>query len=117
MANYERQRRKENRKKQFLAMAGLIGTFGAGAFTSLKQTKIEATMSAEELHQVNVLVEQGLYSSREAFLQSAARNMLHEHGMDLPQVATGQLRQRALLYTTARAWKNFLPLGGRLNST
>jgi Arc/MetJ-type ribon-helix-helix transcriptional regulator len=108
MANYERQRRKENRKKQFLAMAGLIGAFGAGAFTSLKQTKIEATMGAEELHQVNLLVEQGLYASREAFLRSAARNLLHEHGMDLPQTTASRLTVAGIVLHNRKSLERLL---------
>ena len=32
MANHEQQSKREDRKQNFLAMAGLIGKFGAGAF-------------------------------------------------------------------------------------
>ena len=74
-----------------MAMAGLIGTFGAGAFAGSKREKFTLSMNAEELKQVDILVEQGLYPSREAFLQSAARNLLHEHGLDVSQAAPGEL--------------------------
>ncbi|MGH9637049.1 MAG: hypothetical protein ACRD72_19640, partial [Candidatus Angelobacter sp.] len=91
MTNHGQQSEREDRKQSFLAMAGLIGAFGAGAFAGSKREKFELTMSADELKQIDLLVEQGLYASREAFLESAARNLLHEHGMDLPQAATGRL--------------------------
>jgi len=51
-------------------------------------------MEADELKQVDLLVEKGLYPSREAFLQSAAHNLLREHEVDVRQgttAATGHL--------------------------
>jgi Arc/MetJ-type ribon-helix-helix transcriptional regulator len=110
MANYERQRRKEHRKRQFLAMAGLVGTFGAGAFSGLRTRKIDLTMDAEEVRQVDLLVEQGLYPNREAFLQSAARNLLHEHGMDLPQ-ATGRLMAAGIVMHNRKSLERLLAAG------
>jgi len=91
VANHEQQSKREERKQSFMAMAGLIGTFGAGAFAGSKREKFTLSMNAEELKQVDILVEQGLYPSREAFLQSAARNLLHEHGLDVSQAAPGEL--------------------------
>jgi Arc/MetJ-type ribon-helix-helix transcriptional regulator len=91
MENREQQGKRAERKERFRAMAGLIGTFGAGAFTSSKPEKLDVTMDAEELHQVYLLVEQGLYASREDFLQSAARNLLREHGVEVPLSMTGEL--------------------------
>ena len=38
-----------------------------------------------------LLVEQGLYESREAFLQSAAHNLLREHGIDVSHAMPGEL--------------------------
>jgi hypothetical protein len=40
---------------------------------------------------VDLLVEQGLYASREAFLQTAAHNLLHEHGVDVGHAMPGKL--------------------------
>lgn len=77
MENREQQDKRAERKERFIAMAGLIGKFGAGAFHSSKPQKLDVTMDAQEIHQVDLLVEQGLYASREAFLQSAARNLLN----------------------------------------
>ena len=91
MQDHEQQRKREERKQSFMAMAGLIGTFGAGAFAGSKREKFTLNMNAEELKQVDILVEQGLYPSREAFLQSAARNLLHEHGLDVSQATSGEL--------------------------
>jgi hypothetical protein len=91
MSSREQQRKTEERKERFVAMAGLIGTFGAGVFTSSKPQKIDATMDAEEIKQVDLLVEQGLYDSREAFLQSAARDLLREHGVEVSRSTTGAL--------------------------
>jgi len=110
MANYERQRGKEARKRKFLAMAGLIGTFGAGAFSGSRNRKIDLTMDTEEVRQVDLLVEQGLYPSREAFLQSAARNLLHEHGMDLPQTA-GRLTAAGIVMHNRNSLERLLAAG------
>ena len=91
MENHEQQDKRAERKERFIAMAGLIGRFGAGAFTSSKPRKLDVTMDAEELHQVDLLVEQGLYANRETFLQSAARNLLREHHVEVPRSMTGEL--------------------------
>jgi len=91
MENREQQDKRADRKERFMAMAGLIGRFGAGAFTSSKPEKLDVTMDAQEIHQVDLLVEQGLYASREAFLQSAARNLLREHHVEVPRSMTGEL--------------------------
>ena len=85
MANHEQQRRKESRKEQFMAMAGLIGAFGAGAFVGAQREKLELTLIANELMQVDILVDLGLYTSREDFLQTAAHKLLQEHGVEIEQ--------------------------------
>ena len=92
-------------------MAGLIGTFGAGAFAGSKREKITLSMDADELRQVDVLVERGLYPSREAFLQAAARNLLHEHGMDLPQEATGRLTAAGIVMHNRKSLEKLLAAG------
>jgi Arc/MetJ-type ribon-helix-helix transcriptional regulator len=68
-------------------------------------------MNAEELKQVDLLVEQGLYPSREAFLQSAARNLLHEHGLDLPQAATGRLTAAGIVMHNRKSLERLLAAG------
>jgi hypothetical protein len=85
MANQEQRGGKESRKEQFMAMAGLIGAFGAGAFAGAQRKKLELTLNANELMQVGILVEQGLYTSREHFLQTAAHKLLQEHGVEIGQ--------------------------------
>jgi hypothetical protein len=90
MANQERQRKTEARKEQFKAMAGIIGTFGAGAFSGPKREKLTLSMGTDELRQVDFLVEQGLYTSREVFLQTAAHNLLRQHGVDVSQATPGE---------------------------
>ena len=111
MANHEQRRETGKRKERFLQMAGLIGTFGAGAFTGSKPQKIDLTMDAEELKQVDLMVEQGLYASREAFLQSAAHNLLHEHGMDLPQATTGRLTVAGIVMHNRKSLERLLAAG------
>jgi Arc/MetJ-type ribon-helix-helix transcriptional regulator len=110
VANHEQQSKREDRKQNFLAMAGLIGTFGAGAFSGSKRQKLTLSMGADELRQVDLLVERGLYASREAFLQSAARNLLHEHGMDLPQ-ATGRLTAAGIIMHNRKSLEKLLAAG------
>jgi Arc/MetJ-type ribon-helix-helix transcriptional regulator len=111
VANHEQQSKREDRKQSFLAMAGLIGTFGAGAFAGSKREKLTFSMSADELRQVDLLVERGLYSSRDAFLQSAACNLLHEHGMDLPQEATGRLTAAGIVMHNRKSLEKLLAAG------
>jgi len=111
VANHEQQSKREARKQSFLAMAGLIGTFGAGAFAGSKREKITLSMDADEVRQVGLLVERGLYPSREAFLQAAARNLLHEHGMDLPQEATGRLTAAGIVMHNRKSLEKLLAAG------
>jgi len=111
MSNNEQQRERESRKQQFTMMAGLIGTFGAGAFGGSKREKVTLSMGADELRQVDLLVERGLYASREAFLQTAARNLLHEHGMDLSQAATGRLTAAGIIMHSRKSLEKLLAAG------
>jgi len=97
VTNHEQQSKREDRKQNFMAMAGLIGTFGAGAFAGSKREKLTLSMGADELKQVDLLVERGLYPSREAFLQAASRNLLREHGADLRQATTGRLTAAGII--------------------
>src|SRR5579859_3896388 len=111
MANHEEHSKVEERKQSFLAMAGLIGTFGAGVFAGSKRRKLILSMGADDLRQVDLLVERGLYASREAFLQTAARNLLHEHGMDLPQEAPGRLTAAGIVMHNRKSLEKFLAAG------
>lgn len=60
---------------------------------------------------VDALVEQGLYASREAFLQSAARNLLHEHGIDLPQPETCHLTAAGIVVHNRKSLEKLLAAG------
>ena len=111
MANQQQPGKREGRKQSFLAMAGLIGTFGAGAFARPKSQKFDVTMGSDELKQVDLLVEQGLYASREAFLQSAARNLLHEHGMELPQATASRLTVAGIVMHNRKSLERLLAAG------
>jgi Arc/MetJ-type ribon-helix-helix transcriptional regulator len=88
--NNERKQEVERRKDRFMMMAGLIGSFGAGAFAGSKRQQIALTMDPREVAEMDLLIEQGLYSSREDFLQTAARKLLREHNVEI-QPVTGQL--------------------------
>ena len=92
-------------------MAGLIGTLGAGAFAGAKREKLNLSMDADELRQVDLLVERGLYAGREAFLQSAARNLLYEHGMNLPQEETGRLTAAGIVVHNRKSLEKLLAAG------
>jgi hypothetical protein len=116
MTNHGQQSEREDRKQSFLAIAGLIGAFGAGAFAGSKQEKLTLSMGADELRQVDLLVERGLYASREAFC-NRQRAICCMSTAWISAGATGRLTAAGIVCTTARAWKNFLPLGGKLNST
>ena len=111
MANHEQQSKREDRKQHLLAMAGRIGTFGAGAFAGSKREKLNLSIDADELRQVDLLVERGLYPNRDAFLQTAARNLLHEHGMDLPQATTGRLTAAGIVMHNRKSLEKLLAAG------
>lgn len=113
MAHNQQQRETGKRKERFLQMAGLIGTFGAGAFAGAKQQKLVLTMNADELQQVDLLVEQGLYPSRDAFLQSATRNLLHEHGVEMRQAA-GRLTAAGIVMHNRKSLEKLLAAGRQL---
>jgi Arc/MetJ-type ribon-helix-helix transcriptional regulator len=114
MTSSERKQKTEGRKEQFTMMAGLIGTFGAGAFAGGKREKLTLRMGADEVRRVDLLVERGLYASREAFLQSAARNLLHEHGMDLPQAGAGRLTVAGMVMHNRKSLERLLAAGRQL---
>jgi hypothetical protein len=111
VANHEQQSKREDRKQNFMAMAGLIGTFGAGAFSGSKRKRLALNMGADELRLVDLLVERGLYASREAFLKSAARNLLHEYGLDLPQATTGRLTAAGIVMHNRKSLEKLLAAG------
>jgi Arc/MetJ-type ribon-helix-helix transcriptional regulator len=111
VTNQQQPGKREGRKQSFLAMAGLIGTFGAGAFAGSKSQKFDVTMGSDELKQVDLLVEQGLYASREAFLQSATRNLLHEHAMDLPQTTASRLTVAGIVVHNRKSLERLLAAG------
>lgn len=71
-------------------------------------------MGADELKQVDLLVEQGLYADREAFLQSAARNLLHEHGMDLPQTTASRLTVAGIVMHNRKSLERLLAAGRQI---
>jgi len=59
-------------------------------------------------------VEQGLYASREAFLQSAARNLLHEHAMDLPQTTASRLMVAGIVVHNRKSLERLLAAGRQI---
>src|SRR6185312_17228712 len=73
--------------------------------------KLRLAINAAEVMRVDLLVEQGLYASREAFLQSAARNLLHEHGMDLPQTAANRLTVAGIVMHNRKSLERLLAAG------
>lgn len=81
------QSKTENRKERFMEIAGLIGRFGAGAFAGLTREELGLNMAAAEVMRVDALVEQGLYTGREDFLQTAVHRLLRAHGIDIQQEA------------------------------
>jgi Arc/MetJ-type ribon-helix-helix transcriptional regulator len=111
MSNHEQQREREGRKQQFTMMAGLIGTFGAGAFSGSKREKLTLSMAAGQLKQIDLLVEQGLYPNREAFLQSAAHNLLREHGGEAAQSSTGRLTAAGIVMHNRKSLERLLAAG------
>jgi Arc/MetJ-type ribon-helix-helix transcriptional regulator len=113
VADHEQQRKQEARKQSFLAMAGLIGTFGAGAFGGSKREKLTLSMSADELTQLDLLVERGLYASREAFLQTAVANLMREHGVQVQQAA-GQLTVAGIAMHSRKSLEKLRAAGKQL---
>jgi hypothetical protein len=114
VSNQEQQGKTAQRKERFLAMAGLIGTFGAGAFSSSKPQQVDITMDAEELHQMDSMVKQGLYASREHFLQIAAHQLLREHGVELPPSMIGELTVAGIVMHNRKSLETLRVAGQRL---
>ena len=79
--NREHKQEIENRKERFYRIAGMIGSVGAGAFSSATVEKVTLNIPAAEAKQIDLLVEQELYVSRADFLLTAATNLLQEHGI------------------------------------
>ena len=109
----ERKNEIEKRKERFTMMAGLIGSFGAGAFGGSKQEKLALTMAADEAMQIDLLIAQGHYSSREEFLQTAARNLMHEHGVQA-QPAAGQLTVAGVAMHSRKSLEKLRAVGKQL---
>jgi hypothetical protein len=116
MTSSERKHNTERIKERFIATAGLIGAFGAGAFSSTKTEKLALRMSAAELQQMDLLIEQGLYASRESFLEIAAHNLLREHGVD-PQPMTSQLSVAGIVMHNRRSLEKLRAAGRQLDVT
>jgi Arc/MetJ-type ribon-helix-helix transcriptional regulator len=114
MAKHEQQGKAAERKEHFLAMANLIGRFGAGAFANSKPQQLNVTMDAEEIHQVDLMVEQGLYASRKDFLQLAARNLLREHGVEVPRPMTGELKVAGIAVHNRKSLEKLRAAGRQL---
>ena len=112
--NHERKDKAESRKERFTMMAGLIGTFGAGAFAGSKPRELSLTMNTAEVAQVDLLIEQGLYPSREEFLQTAARNLMREHGVHVQQ-GTGQLTVAGIVIHSRKSLEKLRAAGRQLD--
>ena len=112
--NHERKDKAESRKERFTMMAGLIGTFGAGAFAGSKLRELSLTMNTAEVAQVDLLIERGLYPSREEFLQTAARNLMREHGVYVQQAA-GQLTVAGIVIHSRKSLEKLRAAGRQLD--
>lgn len=104
-----------NRKTQraFYDDGGTDWEFGAGAFGGAKQEKLSLTMDAAEAMQIDLLIAQGLYSSREEFLQAAARNLMREHGVQVQQAA-GQLTVAGIAIHSRKSLEKLRAAGKQL---
>jgi hypothetical protein len=112
--NNERKQEVERRKDRFMMMAGLIGSFGAGVFAGSKRQQIALTMDTCEVAEMDLLIEQGLYSSREDFLQTAARNLLRRHNVEIQPVA-GQLTVAGMVVHSRKSLERLRAAGRQLD--
>ena len=103
----------ERRKERLTKMAGLIGSFGAGAFAGSKREKIVLNLDADETRQMDLLIEQGLYPSRESFLETAIRNLMLEHGVHF-QPAVGQLTVAGIMMHSRKSLEKLRASGKQL---
>ena len=94
-------------------MAGLIGSFGAGAFRGSKREKIILTLEADEARQMDLLIEQGLYPSRESFLETAIRNLMFEHDVHV-QPVVGQLTVAGIMMHNRKSLEQLRASGKQL---
>lgn len=103
-------------KERFMAMAGMVGTFGAGSFSGVKSQKVVFSLSGPEAMQMDQLIEQGLYSSREDFLQAAARNLIRAHGAPAEPAAqdSGHLIATGIVMHNRKSLEKLRDTGKRL---
>lgn len=70
-------------------------------------------MDAAEAMQIDLLIAQGLYSSREEFLQTAARNLMREPGVQVQQ-AGGQLTVAGIAMHSRKSLEKLRAAGKQL---
>jgi hypothetical protein len=113
MMNSERNHKIEKRKERFTMLAGLVGSFGAGAFGGSKQETFALTMDAADVTQIDLLIAQGLYSSREDFVQTAARSLMREQGVQV-QKAAGHLKVAGIAMHNRKSLEKLRATGKQL---
>ena len=102
MNSSNRRQQKEKRRNKFSAIAGLLGTF-AGKATAANTEKISLKLSAIDLGQVDLLVDQGFYFSRTDFMHAAVRNLLLPHAPTVQQAIARQLMVLGVVTHTRRS--------------
>jgi Arc/MetJ-type ribon-helix-helix transcriptional regulator len=76
--------------------------------------KVTINMSVVDLGQVDLLVEEGFYSSRTDFIRTAIRNLLNQHSEAVKQSITRQTMAVGAVGYNRKELEQFLARGERL---
>ena len=107
-------RQREKKKERFMMIAGMIGACAGKASVGRKEERIGVEMSGAEAAQLDLLIEQGFYSSRKEFLETAARNLLQTHVPEAQQETASRVMVLGVIMHTRHTLEKLRALGKRL---
>ena len=113
MVTNQAKHKTEKRKERFRMIAGLAGT-AAGAFVGSKRENVAVRMATAEVKQIDGLIKQGLYASREDFLHTAVRNLMERHGIEVQPIA-GQLTAAGIVIHNRKSLEKLRAAGTQLD--
>jgi Arc/MetJ-type ribon-helix-helix transcriptional regulator len=108
-------RQREQKKQQFIRMARRLGRFAGKVSLAAEADYLTVGLPAAEAGQIDLLVEQGLYSSRTEFLQMAARNLLLAHGAKAGTETASRVMTLGVLVHDRRSLEKLRAAGERLD--
>jgi Arc/MetJ-type ribon-helix-helix transcriptional regulator len=105
---------REKKKERFMMIAGMIGACAGKASVGGKQERTCVEMSGEEAAQLDLLIEQDFYSSREEFLETAVRNLLQTHVPEAQPETSSRVMVLGVIMHTRHTLEKLRAMGKRL---